>query len=146
MSFLPYHLGQTIYLIFMRVDKPWYLKWLKGFNHVAIAWPTAEELVFIVEPVLNGTLADSRRNLDWLARRSGVVVVEVETGLWAENKLFKFTFQTCASLVQYLAGINLKVWLAQSLYDKLINLSVSQRTKYGIQKVTVWEAAAVQDS
>ena len=139
MSFLPLKPRQKILLLFIRAQKPWYIKLFKGFNHVAIGWIVQNNWVFILEPQVSGAVVkfkDMPKTHEW----DHFTVIELDLVNDMKRKLFKPTFTTCATIVQYLAGISLGARLAQTLYDQLTKRDKRYLLAHGIRRVTLWES------
>ncbi len=138
MSFLPLKARRKVLFLFARITEPWYAKVLQGFNHMAIAEVIDEGLLFIIEPTTTGAL--SRLHLmpkigDW----DHITVLELDLRTTKTSKLVRPTFQTCATLCQYLAGINLGCHLVQSLYERLTMNNITELNALGVLRVKQWQ-------
>ena len=139
MSFLPLSQKPKVLILFTRIARPACLKEIKGFNHCAIAFFVDEtcDHVFIVEPALQGANV-ALKKLPLEIHDEHTKILEIDLEFTFTQKLFRDGFQTCATLVQYLAGIDLKAVLAQTLYDRLTNRSEKYLKRHGIVEVTEW--------
>jgi hypothetical protein len=55
-----------------------------------------------------------------------------------KNKLVKPTFQTCSTLIQYMAGIDLGCITPQGLYEALTQSNPSWLMERGVMEVSKW--------
>lgn len=139
MSFLTLRETNTVLLLFTRVSKPDALRHIKGFNHVAWGWvlPEQPQVMLIIEPAMQGA------NIDFVyveeVIEEAIEVLELDLKFTFTQKLFKEELQTCATLVQYLSGIDLGATLAQTLYNKLTRKDKGYLAKHGILEVRRWE-------
>jgi len=136
MSFLPLKRHQRVYFLFTRIETKWYLKIQTGFNHMAIAWPISPEHIYLLEPTFTGSLT-CLKNLEDLNHKD-ITVLSLDLVHNPESKLVRLSFQTCATICQYLAGIDLGCKLVQSLYEKLTTESSTYLRSCGIKRVTSW--------
>jgi hypothetical protein len=99
-----------------------------------------QEFAIGFEPALSGcrtifrtvlTRKDIELLQDW-------TVLELTVLATKKNRLIKPIFQTCATIVQYLAGISLGCILANGLYKKLTSSNHSWLESKGIYGVTLW--------
>lgn len=139
MSFLPLVKRRKILLLFSRVpDKR--IAWLSGYNHIAIADITHDEAAVVIEPHFFGC---SVRAIDVALITQpefvGIKIIEMTVVNTKTNKLIRPLLQTCATLVQYIAGIDLGIFLVQTLYDYLTQTDPLLLKAKGIHKVKVWE-------
>lgn len=137
-SFLTLKKERRFLLLFRRLEVP-ELKALRGFNHMALGWYIAADKVQVIEPAFHGANIDIVSIKDLKAMSELVRVVEVDTTVTVGQRLFKEGFQTCATLVQYLMGIDLSVTLVQTLYERLTTYSDEYLSEHGILGVNKWE-------
>ncbi len=131
--FLPSKRRRRFLFVFSRTDR-WWDKYLPGYTHVSLC-EVVEGFLIVHDPCLNGCRTTFRVMPlpgEWDAYK----VIEVVTCPTKANRLIKPIFQTCTTLVQYLAGIDLGAILVQTLYDRLLNPSTA--TKDGIREITIW--------
>jgi len=62
----------------------------------------------------------------------------VSTVAQEKQAVCRFGIQTCATLVQYLMGINLGVWTPQGLYNELTMECEQRLYEQGVQEVRPW--------
>lgn len=137
MSFLPLVRRRRFLLLFARSnDKR--IKWLSGFNHLAIAEYIGNDLMVIIEPHFWGCSIRSCP-VSMFPKLPNVVIIEFCVHVTKTNKLIRPLLQTCATLVQYIAGIDLGIFLVQTLYDYLTQTDPFLLKAKGIHKLKVWE-------
>jgi hypothetical protein len=100
-----------------------------------------DELVVGYEPLLIGcsTIFRNAPTNQELQYWSDFTVVEVVVVTTRANRLIGPIFQTCATIVQYLAGISLGCVLVNSLYKKLTGSKDTWLRDKGIQGVKLWQ-------
>ncbi len=140
MSFLPWVRKKTYLMLFTRMESP-ELKGLEGFNHMAIGWVHTDEVMQIIEPALQGASIDFVYVKDVLRaqQEQNIEILEVDVRVTLKQRLFKERFQTCATVVQYLAGIDLDATLVQTLYERLTTKDEIYLKRHGIRRVVKWE-------
>lgn len=138
MSFLPLEPKKTYILLFTRVEEPASVKAMSGYNHMALGWMVNEDAVFVIEPTLRGASIDLVFTRE-IANTKGFVALIVDVESTNEQRLFREHFQTCATMVQYLAGFDLGATLVQTLYEKLTTSSEEFLKEHGILGVETWE-------
>lgn len=134
--FLPFKFRRRFLFIFGHSDL-WVNKYLKGYTHVVLA-EFIDGFLTIIEPTLSSARVIFRtmpRSREWLDY--GVLEVVVSYKDVTKNNLIGFKWQTCATVVQYLAGINTGALLAQTLYKRLLT------RKYPGVEVRKWEQSQV---
>lgn len=123
---------RTYYLAFGYSDK-WYTNYLRGYTHVAVV-ARSNGLVIGLEPLLSfcKVVAGTTVNLqEW----NEILCVRVQHK--RANNLFKLQFQTCATVAQYIMGINTGAILCQTLYNRLT------KRKYPGVDVSPWPGKEV---
>jgi hypothetical protein len=118
MYFLPAKGYRKILMVFSRVDTSWYDKLLKGYNHVCMVEVLEDDLVVIIEPTNYGArfmLRSFPTEGEWAKFK----VVELDVVVNRSRKLIGPRFQSCATICQYMAGIDTGAILAQTLYKRL---------------------------
>lgn len=140
MCFLPWVRNKTYLMLFIRLESP-ELKGLEGFNHAALGWEHTDEVMQIIEPALQGANIDFVYVKDVLKaqKERNIEILEVDVKATLKQKLFKERFQTCATLIQYLAGIDLDATLVQTLYERLTTKDELYLKRHGIRRVVKWE-------
>lgn len=103
---------------------------------MAMAWRIDEDHIYILEPTFTGALTHIAK-LNQLILE-GTQVLELDVIHHPQSKLVRLTFQTCATICQYLAGIDLKCKLVQSLYEKLTTESSTYLRSCGVKRVKSW--------
>lgn len=140
MSFLPLMRKREFFLFFMRVESP-ELKNLSGYNHMALGLMLTDEVMLIIEPALEGANMNLCYVKDIVLRVAmnprEALVMNVKRN--RKQKLFKEDFQTCATMVQYLCGIDLKAKLVNTLYKRLTTKDEIYLRRHGILGVRPWE-------
>lgn len=132
--FLPSKRRRRFLFVFSRTDC-WWDKYLTGYTHVSLC-EVIEGFLVVHDPCLDGCRATFRvmpLPHEW----DGYKVIEVTTSPTKANRLIRPIFQTCTTLVQYLAGIDLGAILVQTLYERLQDPAI--QTKDGIREIRVWE-------
>jgi len=119
----------------------WYVKYIPGFNHVCLLEYMNDELVVGYEPLMIGCStifrdAPTSQEMEYWADWT---IVEVSVVTTRANRLIGPIFQTCATIVQYLAGISLGCVLVNSLYKKLTSSKTEWLKDKGIQGVKIWQ-------
>lgn len=138
MSFLKLREKSTILLLFTRVERPKALKEIKGYNHVAFGYQLTNEALLVIEPALQGANIDFVYVDELAAKAAEIEILELDVRFTFSTKLFKEQFETCATFVQYLAGIDLGATLAQTLYNRLTKKSLAYLNNKGITEVRKW--------
>jgi hypothetical protein len=115
----------------------WWDTLLEGFTHVGMVEVLAPGLAVTLEPVLSHCAVAFGPVLESRLRR--LTVVEVCVTPTKRNRLIRPILQTCATQVQYLAGLSLGCITAQGLYEALTNLDERTKERNGIHEVTLWE-------
>lgn len=108
---------------------------MPGYTHVSLC-EVIEEFLVVHDPCLGGCRTTFRTKPltdEW----DRYMVIEVVTYPTHNNKLIKPIFQTCATIVQYLAGINMGATLAQGLYQTLTHPDTLFMD--GIREIKIWE-------
>lgn len=100
-----------------------------------------DELIVGFEPLLIGcsTIFRDVPTKDEVQYWTDWTIVEVIVVPTRANRLIGPVFQTCATIVQYLAGISLGCILVNSLYKKLTGSKIEWLKQKGIQGVKVWQ-------
>jgi hypothetical protein len=137
---VPLKVKRTFLLLFGHTDI-WYAKYLSGYTHVCLFEYISEEFMICHEPILIGcqTMFRSALSVEDLSHLKEWKVVQITVTPTAKNRLIMPIFQTCATIVQYLAGISLGCMLVDSLYKKLTRSKREWLKKQGIVGVNVWE-------
>jgi hypothetical protein len=148
-SFLPFRPYRQCYLVFDYSDA-WYSKWLKGFTHVFYVLPIAIQTphAIITEPYHYGAQHAVGTDEAVSALIKGKKVLIINYRVTRKNRLFRPLFQTCTTVVQYLAGFSLGALTAQGLYNRLTKSSKGWLESRGIMEVTEWveEATTAKDT
>ena len=132
--FLPSKRRRRFLFVFGYTDC-WWNKYLPGFTHVALC-EVVEGFLIVHDPCMNGCRT-TFRTMPAPGEWNGYTVVEVVTRPAKGNKLIKPIFQTCTTIVQYLAGIDLGAILTNTLYQRLVDPNT--QTKDGIREIKLWE-------
>jgi hypothetical protein len=138
-SFIPFKERRRFLFLFTKTDG-WWGKYLKGYTHVCLMEYINQEFAIGFEPAL----AECRTIFRTVLTRKDIELLEDWTILeltvlaTKENRLIKPLFQTCATIVQYLAGISLGCILVNSLYNKLTKSSHKWLESKGVYGVTTW--------
>ena len=104
---------------------------------MALAECINDEYVIMYEPTTSGMRAIFRA----MPIKSDLIdfkVLEVHIVPTRANRLFKIGFQTCATVVQYVANISMGCLLAQTLYERLCTKNKRHKAN-GIVGVKEWE-------
>lgn len=129
-SYLPYR-KRVFYFLFGYSDQ-WYDKFLPGFTHVSLVEVKGSKLI-VYEP-LRATCFTLIKSIDDLsAMASNYTSLRVSVRCSKAQRLIGFKFNTCATFVQYIAGISTGAILVQTLYERLLNRQIQ-----GLG-VTKWE-------
>ena len=107
------------YFLFSRLDNAWYLRMQPGFTHVSLIRVHGKRWM-IFEPLLRCCFLNICKANEY-HRFKNYVVLEVKVKVTKRNRLIRPIFQTCATFVQYIAGISTGAILCQTLYDRLLN-------------------------
>ena len=124
--------------LFSRVIDRWYTRIQYGFTHVVFAEVVDEDLLFIIEPGFSGATM-MLRTYPTLHEWDNYCVVEVSLNFNKSQKLIRPLIQTCATICQYLAGINLHTIWAQTMFERLTCEQHEYLSNYGIRSVRIWE-------
>jgi len=126
-------------LIFGKTDG-WWGKYLKGFTHVSLMEYINNDFALVFEPMLYGCNTMFRTTLKPcdIQVMKDYTIVEFTVKTTRANRLIMPIFQTCTTIVQYLAGISLGCVLANSLYKKLTCSNHKWLGSKGIYGVNVW--------
>lgn len=110
---------------------------MKGYNHVCLVEYINDGFVYCYEPLFNGcsTLFRAAFTKEEL---KDFKVLEVTIYPTRQQILIKPLLQTCATVVQYLAGISMCCFSAQGLYDSLTKINKQILMEKGIQEVKEW--------
>ncbi len=138
-SFIPLKRKRRFIFLFSKTDG-WWDKYFKGYTHVCLMEYINDEFAIGFEPMVSGCRTIfrtvlNRRDIELL---KDWTVVELVVSTTRQNKLFKPVLQSCATIVQYLAGISLGCILANTLYNKLTSSNVEWLESKGIYGVSVW--------
>ncbi len=138
--FIPFKVKKTYLFMFGKTDG-WWAKYFKGFTHVCLIEYVSDEYVIGYEPLLIGcsTIWRTAPDKDEIKYWKDWTILEVTVYPTRKNRLIGPVFQTCATIVQYIAGISLGCVLANSLYKKLTTSSAEWLKEKGIQGVKLWE-------
>lgn len=137
-SFLPLVKRRKFLLLFSRnTDKR--IAWLSGYNHLAIVEYTSSDLMVIMEPHFWGCSIRTCPTAMFPKLPKEIKIIEITVTNTRTNKLIRPLLQTCATLVQYIAGIDLGIFLVQTLYDYLTQTDPLFLKAKGIHKLKVWE-------
>lgn len=126
----------TYHLLFSRTDEGF--ESVKGFNHVDIAIERKGQLI-LVEPVY---CRGSITIFDDLMIDSDVTVVTLTVRDKTKSDFMRLMVGSCATMAQYVIGVDLKAILAQTLYNKLLKLSSLDKLRRGISELTIKEGEA----
>lgn len=142
-SCLPYKSKRIYYFVFGYTNG-WWGRYLKGYTHVALLHEIREgDNAFVIglEPMVDGcrTLVMPVPTDLWPGKRWEILVVVVANAP-RKNRLIRPVIQTCATIVQYIAGVSLGVITAHGLYSKLTNGNRNWLQSKGIVEVAKWES------
>lgn len=139
-SFVPFKIKRTFLFVFTHTDGFWG-KWLKGYTHCILLEFVKDNKMIEFEPLLHGCSIGLRDNVtkDDVRDHKNFKFVEVSVTPTRKNRLIGIKRCTCATFIQYLAGINLGCITAQGLYNKLTRSDDEWLRKKGIIGVKVWE-------
>lgn len=136
-SCLLFNPRREYYLIFGYSDiKGWYDRFLDGYTHVTLAQHIVPTYLSVIEPMDHAAITGIIR-ISELAQMKGKIL-HLKTNVTRKSKLIKPTIQTCATLIQYMMGINLGVITCQSMYDRLVNKDSKWLRKRGVLEVKEW--------
>lgn len=125
------------FLFFFGKSSGFWRKKLKKFSHVMLAEFISESIMIKFEPLFN------QGSLEILSfpfeNRENFTIVYVKTQPNKMNRLVKPTFQTCSTLIQYMAGINLSAITPQGLYEALTSSDIKWLRSRGVMEVSKWE-------
>lgn len=137
-SCLPFKANRRFYLIFGYSDiKAWYSCFLDGYTHVTLAQTCNLGVVTVIMEPLDHACMIGIKAISEPPTLKGKVL-EVFISVSRKSKLIKPTIQTCATLIQYIMGINLGVITCQSMYDRLVNKDSEWLRKRGVLGVKEW--------
>lgn len=136
-SFLPLVKKRRFLLLFAR-NKDRRVAWLSGYNHISIVELLRDDYCVVIEPHFFGASVYVTKSFE-LKELRGVTALELEVHNTRTNKLIRPLLQTCATLVQYIAGIDLGIFLVQTLYNYLTQTDPIMLQAKGIHKVKIWE-------
>lgn len=128
-SYLPFR-KRKFYFMFGYTDQ-WYGKHLSGFTHVALAEEKGSRVI-VFEPLM-ATCFTLIKPAPYHEMLQHYEVLEVRVKCTRANRLIRPIFQTCATFVQYIAGISTGALLCQTLYERLLY------RKYEGIEVKKWE-------
>lgn len=135
--FLPLKRTRTFLFIFGFTDG-WWGKYLSGFTHVALMeFIEEEQFVIGIEPLLSGSRTIFRTSpipQDF----PGWTVLKVCVQSTRKNRLIRPIFQTCATIVQYHAGLSLGCIKASTLYNRMLTRDKAWLRAKGIRSVEEW--------
>ena len=140
---MPLKSPQTILFVFSRLYDRWWAKYLSGFNHMAMAIVLDKDYVIVIEPWYSHCSVTCRTYPapgEWDKWK----VVELTVVPTNKQKLVRPVMQTCATLCQYLGGVNLGCILPNSLYNTIVSRSAEWLKDKGIQGVKIWEPQQCQ--
>jgi hypothetical protein len=123
--------------IFMRIEDKWYTRLQTGFNHLALAERLGDDSYVLIEPLHSGANI-AHVGQEAIDKLKPYTVIEADIVRRKCSRLVRPVFQTCTTVCQYLAGINCKVWLVQSLYNKLALSDDVYLRKLGVKEIKLW--------
>ena len=135
-SFLPCPNDRRVLFIFGHTDC-WWAPFLHGFTHVVMAEVLDDGFIVVVEPTLVGARILFRGMPD-ISEWSNYTVLELVVSPTRQNRLIRPIIQTCATVVQYLAGISMGAITAQGLYSSLTKSDRKGLRSKGIKEIIVW--------
>lgn len=124
-------------------------KYFKGFTHLILVEWRANGLFIVHDPLVHGHEVDILINNSFYPKPNDLpfdhtkyVLLGVDIIPTKTNKLFGFKFQTCASILQYIAGISLGCVTVQGLYERLTDSSTKWLKSKGIMEVQRWATSS----
>jgi hypothetical protein len=124
------------FLLFFGKSEGFWAHTLKGFSHCFIG-ETRADILIIFEPLFSG---GSFELLELpIETDDCLTVLSIRVKSTHKNRLIKPTFQTCSTLVQYMAGINLGPITPQGLYEALTLSDAKWLKRRGVLEVKAWE-------
>lgn len=132
--FLPSKKQRRFLFVFGYTDG-WWDSWLPGYTHVSLC-EVVDGFLIVMDPCLGGCRT-MFRTMPLPGEWDSYKVIEVVTQPTRGNRLIRPIFQTCTTIVQYLAGIDLGAILAQGLYQTLMHPDTLSMD--GIREIKLWE-------
>jgi hypothetical protein len=96
-----------------------------------------DAFLVLFEPLFKGAVLDVMLNP--FEFEEDLTILRVKIKSINKNRLIKPTFQTCSTLVQYVAGINLGPITPQGLYEALTLMDAKWLKRRGVLEVKSWE-------
>ena len=110
---------------------------LKGFSHTFIGEIVCGgQALIIFEPLFKEACLEVMMRP--FAFDEELTILKIKVKSKQKNRLIKPTFQTCSTLIQYVAGINLGCITPQGLYEALTLSDTEWLKSKGILEVSVW--------
>jgi hypothetical protein len=127
------------FLIGFGKSEGYWAQTLKGFSHCFVGEIVCDgQALILFEPLFKEAVLDVM--LRPFAFDEHLVMIRMKVKSKNKNRLIKPTFQTCSTLIQYVAGINLGTITPQGLYDALTLSDAEWLKSKGILEVTEWVA------
>jgi hypothetical protein len=124
------------FLFFFGKSQGFWGRKLKGFSQAFIAEFVTETDMIKFEPLYaEGSLEIIKFPFEY---DKDLTIIYVTTCPTDKNKLVKPTFQTCSTLIQYMAGIDLGCITPQGLYEALTESDAEWLKSRGVMEVSKW--------
>ena len=139
-SYVPFKIKRTFLFVFTKTDGFWG-RWLKGYTHCILLEYLNDTTLIQFEPLLHGCSVGLIENFtkEIIEDHKDFKFVEVSVTPTQKNRLIGIKRCTCATFVQYIAGITLGCITAQGLYNKLTCSDAIWLRKKGILGVKIWD-------
>ena len=129
------HRTRKFLFIFSQSDN-WWLKTLGGYTHVSLMEQIDDETYIYIDPMTYGSETSIIKLSSPFPIIDGLTILKVTIKSNKRvNKLVRLGFQSCSTIVQYMAGIWLGAWTAHGLYRSLTELNLASLHKHGIIEV-----------
>jgi hypothetical protein len=126
------------FLFFFGKSEGFWAKWLKGFSHLLLAQFISDNQMVRFEPLFTDGFLDLMSFP--FECNDNYTVIYVKTCPTSKQKLVKPTFQTCTTLIQYMAGIDLGCITPQGLFEALTQSNTKWLKDRGVMEVSKWES------